>query len=112
MDSLKQNSRTIALGIAAAVLAGIIIWKVTSVVDDTEDSKKPADKEKNSKQLFFMEKSLSKEEKQKALKTWLTSQIESLLESKVSNVVAAPNGILSKDDFDLISSLIENNIKV
>ena len=105
MDSIKENASSIAIGLAATAIAGLLIYK-TMNADKIEEDVIP-------ERFFFVDPALSIEDKEAAITKWAKEQVDTLLSNTGdSDTLRAPKGILVKEDFLVLINIVENRIKV
>ena len=106
MDSIKENASTIAIGLAATAIAGLLIYKTINA-DKTEE-----EPEVIPERFFFVDPALSIEDKEAAITKWAKEQVDTLLQNTGdSDTLRAPKGILVKEDFLVLINIVENRIK-
>ena len=71
MDSIKENASSIAIGLAATAIAGLLIYK-TMNADKIEEDVIP-------ERFFFVDPALSIEDKEAAITKWAKEQVDTLL---------------------------------
>ena len=108
MDSIKENASTIAIGLAATAIAGLLIYKTINA--DKTEAEEP---EVIPERFFFVDPALSIEDKEAAITKWAKEQVDTLLQNTGdSDTLRAPKGILVKEDFLVLINIVENRIKV
>ena len=102
MDSIKENAGTIAIGLAATAIAGLLIYRTMKAEEEVVPDR-----------FFFIDPALSIDEKDAAITKWAKEQVDSLLQSVGdSDTLRAPKGILVKEDFLILVNIVENRVKV
>jgi len=113
MENIKENAGTIAIGLAATAIAGLLLYKTINASKGEGEDGKSDEPEVIPDRFFFIDPALSIEDKEAAITKWAKEQVDSLLQSVGdSDTLRAPKGILVKEDFLILVNIVENRIKV
>ena len=111
MSSLKDRVPLIVFGVAAIAFAGYQLFSGRSKKTEAKSPKDipgDPDVQEPDHRFFFISADFSSEQRDKAISAWVKEQILSLTEG---SPLKAPGGLLAKNDFLILCSIVENRIK-
>jgi hypothetical protein len=123
----KGESKTgfMVAAVAAAAVAGFVLYKTLSGGDSGKKSskdKQPAadadkkvteeEEEKEIPTFLFMDPELDQEEKESQIKEWVKNAVENLMSSNEDGKLPVSQMTMNEEDFTTVTTIVANRVKV
>jgi hypothetical protein len=123
----KGESKTgfMVAAVAAAAVAGFVLYKTLSGGDSGKKSskdKQPAadadkkvteeEEEKEIPTFLFMDPELDQEEKESQIKEWVKNAVENLMSSNEDGKLPVSKMTMNEEDFTTVTTIVANRVKV
>ena len=79
MERIKDNAGTIAIGLAATAIAGLLLWKSYKSTKTEEETPAAEEEDIVPDRFFFMDPTLSIDKMNDQITDWAKEQVEALL---------------------------------